>query len=252
MGVSAADFDGDGDDDIVVTNLTREGLTLFRNDGKGAFEDATLQFGLAEPTFPYTGFGAAWFDADNDGRLDLFLANGAVTIMESQRGSPYPFRQRNQLLQNPGDGRRFVERTAAAGPGFELQEASRAAAFGDLDNDGDIDIVVANNNGPARLLLNETPSRRHWLTVRLEAAAGNRLGLGARVAVLRPGAPPLWRRAHTDGSYLSAGDCRVHFGLGDTAAVDAVLVEWPDGTRERFQSIPPDCIVTLRKGRGVL
>jgi hypothetical protein len=252
MGVSAADFDGDGDDDIVVTNLTREGLTLFRNDGKGAFEDATLQFGLAEPTFPYTGFGAAWFDADNDGRLDLFLANGAVTIMESQRGSPYPFRQRNQLLQNPGDGRRFVERTAAAGPGFELQEASRAAAFGDLDNDGDIDIVVANNNGPARLLLNETPSRRHWLTVRLEAAAGNRLGLGARVAVLRPGAPPLWRRAHTDGSYLSAGDCRVHFGLGDTAAVDVVLVEWPDGTRERFQSIPPDCIVTLRKGRGVL
>ncbi len=135
MGVTAGDFDNDGDDDILVTNLRREGSTLYRNDGRGFFYDATTESGLTQASFPYTGFGVEWFDYDNDGYLDLFVANGAVTILETLRGSRYPFHQRNQLFRNEGEGKKLVE--TSAGPAFQLSEVSRGAAFGDIDNDGD-------------------------------------------------------------------------------------------------------------------
>src|SRR5205814_2264066 len=150
---------GDGTfEDIFKTNLTHEGSNLYINDGHGNFYDASAEFGLLQSTFPYTGFGTEWFDYDNDGHLDLFIANGAVNRMESLRGSPYPFNQNNQLFRNQGDGKKFREMTAVAGPAFALSEVSRGAAFGDINNDGAIDIVVANNNGPARLLLNQARS----------------------------------------------------------------------------------------------
>jgi len=257
MGVTAGDFDNDGDEDILVTNLAKEGCALFVNEGKGNFYDAAAEFGLLQPTFPYTGFGTQWFDYDNDGFLDLFIANGAVTIMESLRVTRYPFNQINQLFHN--DGKRFREITAKAGPAFALSEVSRGAAFGDVDNDGDIDIVVTNNNGPVRLFLNETNSqlRHHWLQVRLEASQGNRYGMGARVEARRGGTGgsetrpfKLVRRVHTDSSYLSANDVRVHFGLGESPRVDAILVHWPDGSREVWDKIPTDRMVTLRQGTG--
>ena len=202
----------------MVTNLTNEGCGLYINDGKGSFYDAAAEFGLFQPTFPYTGFGTQWFDYDKDGRLDLFMANGAVTKMESLRGRPDPFNQINQLFHNEGEGKSFRETTRIAGPAFELSEISRGAAFGDIDNDGDIDIVVTNNNGPVRLLLNETNFRlrRHWLQVRLESTKGNRFGIGAPVEVHQRGRKQ-FRRVHTDSSYLSANDVRVHFGLGEKA-----------------------------------
>ena len=140
--------------------------------------------------------------------------------------------------------------TETAGPGLELVEVSRGAAFGDIDNDGDVDIVVTNNNGPARLLLNEAGSRHHWLLVRLEAAKGNRLAMAAEVGVFRQGENPMWRRAHTDGSYLSASDIRVHFGLGDKPEIEALVVRWPDGTKEKWGTVRADRIVTLRQGTG--
>jgi hypothetical protein len=247
MGVTAGDFDGTGNESILVTNLTREGAALYRNHGRGEFSDATLEFGLYQPTFPYTGFGVGWFDYDNDGRPDLFISNGAVAIMESLRGTPYPFHQRNLLFHN--EGAKFRETSAEAGPPFQLSEVGRGAAFGDIDNDGRIDIVVSNNNGPVRVLLNQTEPRGHWLEVRLQGVNSNRDGIGARVAVLRPGQRPLWRRVHTDGSYLSASDVRVHFGLGDRPA-DRVLVEWPDGLKETWDRVPGDSLVTLREGTG--
>ena len=249
MGITAGDFDSDGDLDLFVTNLARETHTLYRNDGNGQYADATLESRLGAASFSYTGFGAGWLDYDNDGRLDLFVANGAVTLMESLRGSPYPFHQKNQLLYNEGGGK-FRDLSAEAGPALELSEVSRGAAFGDLDNDGDLDIVVSNNNGPARLLRNETGSRRHWLQVRLQGVKGNRDGIGARVSVIREGSPPLWRRVHTDGSYLVASDPRVHFGLGDTAAPATVLVEWPDGSKEKWPKVGLNALVTLRQGEG--
>jgi hypothetical protein len=250
MGLAVGDFDNDGDEDILVTNLTKEGSTLYRNQGRGAFYDATIEFNLAEPSFLSTGFGVAWFDYDNDGWLDLFAANGAVTLLPGLRGSPYPFHQRNQLFHNEGAGKGFRETTAVAGPALQLSEVSRAAAFGDIDNDGDIDTLVTNNNGPARLLLNETGARAHWLQVRLVGVKDNRFGLGAKVGVIRKGNKALWRRVHADGSYLCASDARVHFGLGADANVEAVVVEWPNGGKEMWSNVRTDSLITLRQGSG--
>ena len=140
--------------------------------------------------------------------------------------------------------------TNHAGLALALSEVSRGAAFGDFDNDGDIDIAVSNNNGPARLLLNQAGSRNHWLEVCLERTQGNRQGLGSRVAVLRLGQKPLWRRGHTDGSYLSANDCRVHFGLGPDAQLEGVVVQWLGGRLEIWEDGSADKFLTLREGSG--
>ena len=249
MGVAPGDFDNDGDEDLLVTNLASEGSTLYRNH-RGSFSDVTLELGLTRASFPFTGFGVGWFDYDNDGRLDLFAANGAVTIVEALRGSPYPYRQRNQLFRNDGRDKPLADMSAVAGPAFEQLHVGRGAAFGDIDNDGDLDILVSNNNGPVRLLLNEGGVKNHWLQVRLQGVSDNRQGIGARVAVLRKSQTPLWRRAHTDGSYLSAHDSRVHFGLGPDANLQGVVVHWPGGTREVFDGIKADTIVTLRQLGG--
>jgi len=204
-----------------------------------------------QPTFPYTGFGTEWFDFDNDGNLDLLIANGAVNRMESLRGNSYPFNQINQLFRNEGDGKKFRDMTGVAGPAFALSEVSRGAAFGDVNNDGAMDVVIANNNGPARLLLNQTRSlnHNHWLLVRLEATHGNRFAIGAKLEVRLRGRK-LFRRAHTDGSYLSANDVRVHFGLGEDTKVEKLTVNWPDGRQEEWNSLEIDRIVTIRQGTG--
>ena len=249
MGIAAGDVDNDGDEDIFVTHFSNETNTFYSNQGQGNFADITRRSGLALPSFPYTGFGTEWLDYDNDGRLDLFVANGAVTVLETLRGDPYPYHQINQLFRNSGSGR-FDDVTAKAGAVFDLSEVSRGAAFGDVDNDGDVDILLANNNGPVRLLLNQVGARNHWLMVRLEAVQGNRQGLGARVGVLRRGAKPLWRQVHTDGSYMSAGDAGAHFGLGTAAAIEGVVVQWPGGQSEVWSDVSVNSIVMLRQGMG--
>jgi hypothetical protein len=258
MGIASGDYDNDGDEDLFVTNLVGESHALYVNDGHGNFEDRRGRAGLTPLTAPFTGFGTKWLDFDHDGLLDLFIANGAVNIIEKLRGEPIPFRQRNQLLHHEPDGR-FRDVTAEGGPALHRSEVGRGAAFGDIDNDGDIDIVVANNNGPVRVLLNETVSgeskagpQRHWLELRLEQPEKNRWAFGARVSVERRGLPSLMRRVGTDGSYLSASDPRVHFGLGGASVADAVIVDWPDGQRERWSNVAADRIVALRRGSGTM
>ena len=249
MGIASGDVDADGDEDLFVTNIIGETFVLYQNDGKGSFEDVRTRWGIGVPTAAFTGFGTDWIDYDNDGWLDLFITNGAVNALEALRGQPNPFRMKNQLFRNTGN-RRFAETTAEAGPAFERAEIGRGAAFGDLDNDGDTDVVVTANGGPVQLLLNQASAGHNWLDVRLQQAPGNRFAFGARIGVERAGAPTLWRRVKTDGSYLSASDVRAHFGLGAVRAISGITVEWPDGARERWTGMAPDRVVTLRRGEG--
>ncbi len=253
MGVSAADFDADGDEDLFVTNLRAQTNTLYLNDGSGIFDDVTSRVGLDAPSVPYTGFGTRWFDYDNDGLLDLFVVNGAILMSSSLRGQPFPYHERNQLYHL--EGKRFRETTAEAGDALKLSEVSRGAAFGDIDNDGDIDIVVTNCNGPARLLLNDSGSKNAWLEVDVEGVRSNRDGLGARVGLKRKSQPVLWRRVSADGSYLSASSPRVHFGLGlltsiGAADLESVVVVWPDGQKETWPAPKPNRLMTIRQGTG--
>ena len=248
MGIASGDFDADGDEDLFVTNIIGETFVLYVNDGKGNFDDARARTGVGRPTAAFTGFGTDWLDYDNDGWLDLFVANGAVNLIESQRGQPAPFRMRNQLFRNVNG--RFEETGTAGGLALARAEISRGAAFGDVDNDGDTDVLVTTNNGPVRLLLNQAAARGHWLQVLLRQDSGQRFAMGARVGIERAGKPTLWRRVKTDGSYLSASDIRVHVGLGASADLTSVVVEWPDGVRERFKGVTADRLVTLRRGGG--
>ncbi len=250
MGVTSDDFDNDGDEDLFVTHLAKETNALYVNDGRGSFSDATIQYGLSQTNFSGTGFGTKWFDYDNDGFLDLFVANGSVTLVEALRGKPYPYQQRNQLFHNES-GKFFRDVSLLAGPALQVPGVGRGAAFGDINNDGAIDIVVTNNNGPVQLLLNDVGTRHHWLMIGLRAARGNRFAIGAKVGLFRRGQKPLWRRVHADGSYLSSSDIRVSFGLGDSSAgLESVVVEWPSGEPEIWKDVRIDMLVTLRQGTG--
>ena len=249
MGIASGDFDADADEDLFVTNIIGETFVLYQNDGSGSFDDGRVRAGVGRPTAASTGFGTDWFDYDNDGWLDLFIANGGVNTIEQQRGRPVPYLMKNQLFRNTGAAT-LEEMTASAGPAFERLDVARGAAFGDLDNDGDTDIVVTNNNGPVRLLMNQAAGKNHWLQVRLEQASANRFAFGARVGIERAGKPTLWRRVKTDGSYLSSSDVRVHVGLGAVPTIDAVVVQWPDGQRERWTGVGSNRLAALRRGTG--
>ncbi|HUI76582.1 MAG TPA: CRTAC1 family protein [Bryobacteraceae bacterium] len=250
MGVAAGDLYGDGGEAVVITNLPNEGFTLFQRQPRGDYTDSTAQTGLLHFSLPYTGFGVGLLDMENRGLLDLFAANGAVLAMATQLGDLFPYRQRNLLLRNLGKGKGFEDVTALAGPAFDHLDVSRAAVFGDVNNDGGIDILVTNNNGPARLLLNTVPERGHWIQVRLEGVRSNRSGYGSVVELFRKDGTSIQRWVRGDGSYLSANDPRVHFGLGKSATVDRIQVRWPAGGCDSWKQIGEDRVVTLREGSG--
>jgi len=249
MGVDAGDIDDDGDEDLVVTNLTGEGHDLYVNDGTGTFVNASAVAGISHRSLPYTGFGAGWIDVDNDGWLDLLTVNGAVQIPDTGAadGALAPLGQAQQLFRNLGNGR-FDEATRAGGPALLRSDASRGAAFGDVDNDGDTDVVVGNNGGPAQLLLNAIGQRQHWVGLRLRTASGSD-ALGARVAVTAADGRTRWRRARADGSYASANDPRVLVGLGSSAGPVSVRVIWPGGRIDEAR-VEIDRYTTLVEGRG--
>ncbi|MEO8260116.1 MAG: CRTAC1 family protein [Acidobacteriota bacterium] len=250
MGVDAADFDDDGDEDLFVSNLRGEGSDLYVNDGSGLFEAQGERSGLGFASLPYTGFGTAWIDADNDGRLEILTVNGAVHTVEalSRANDPFPLRQGKLLFHALGGGR-FEDITMRAGPVFQTLDVGRGAAFGDVDNDGDVDVLVANNNGRARLLSNEVGARHHWIGLRLAGRSGRDM-LGARAAIFRGDGPALWRRARADGSYASANDPRVLAGLGQSSQPVRVRVTWPGGGAEEWTGVPVDRYTTLTEGSG--
>lgn len=226
MGVDAEDYDGDCDPDLFITHLATETNTLYVNHG-GWFSDSTAGAGLAASSGPYTGFGTGWIDADNDGDLDLFSANGAVFPVERQRlaGDPYPLRQRNQLWVNDGAG---IYRELKGAGALDTEEVSRGAAFADLDNDGDTDIVVSNNSGPPRLYRNDAPTTP-WIGLELPQGT---------TATLE-GEPCPVRRASTDGSYASANDPRLLFRLTRDEP-HRVHLRWPDGRNTTTAPLRPN------------
>jgi hypothetical protein len=251
MGVDAGDVLGRGLEDLVVTNLAGEYADLFLNNGKGWFDDASFQSGVAAATRPYTGFGTGLLDYDNDGRLDLLVVNGAIKAIEEQvrNKSLFPYAQPKLLLHNTGNGH-FENLSNRAGASFSLLEVSRGLALGDLDNDGDTDAVVVNNSGPARLLINNVGHRKPWIGFRMVGEKHHRDMLGTRVAVFRRGAPTLWRRVHQDGSYCSSSDSRILIGLGDFPEVTKVRAQWVSGHVEEWTGLPVGKYTELREGSG--
>jgi hypothetical protein len=251
MGIDAGDFDNDGDEDLFVTNWMSQMNVLYTNHGSAVFEDRRAASGLGAPSLARTGFGTAWFDFDNDAALDLLVINGSVARIEAQAkaGDRFPLRMGKQVYRNVGNGR-FEDVTRRAGTALTSLDVGRGAAFGDIDNDGDCDVVVGNAAGPLQLLVNTIGARQHWVGLRLLDARGRRDMLGARVEVTRAGAPAVWRRARSDGSYASANDPRVLVGLGPTAGSPRVRVTWPDGRREEYAGVPIDRWSTLKQGAG--
>jgi enediyne biosynthesis protein E4 len=253
MGVDAGDVLGRGLEDLVVLNLAGQYADLYANNGKGWFDDKSYESGIALVTRRSTGFGLGMFDYDNDGWLDLLMVNGSVTLIEEQarKGSPYPLAQSNLLLHNNGKGQ-FENATSRAGAAFSLEEVGRGAAFGDIDNDGDIDVVLINNSGPARLLVNNVGHRKPWIGFRMVGEKYHRDMLGTRVAVFRRNAPTLWRRVHSDGSYCSSSDPRILFGLGDAPEITKVQAHWVSGRVEEWTGLPLGKYTILREGSGTV
>jgi hypothetical protein len=248
MGTEFADYTGDGRLDLVVTNHEFETHSLFRNDGGGVFTDTTVESGLGPATLPYVGFGVAFFDFDNSGQLDLGIVNGHVIDNTAIFRAGSSHAQRKLLFRNL-NGRRLQEVGNAAGPGFAPASVGRTLIAGDVDNDGDVDLLVT-NNGRAPELLRNGARGGHAIVLRLIGAAGNRDALGARVTVTAGGRAQV-REVKSGSSYLGQNDLRVHVGLGSAAAVDRVEIRWPGGRSERIDKPPADHLVTVQEGRGI-
>jgi hypothetical protein len=256
MGVDAGDVDNDGDEDLFMTQLPTEGGSLYVNDGSGLFEDRSSSSGLGRLTRGYTGFGTAWFDFDNDGWLDLFAANGSIEAQAARLNERFPYDERMLLFRNLRDGR-FENVSAQAGAGFRVSAVGRGAAFGDIDNDGDVDIVISNMHRQASLLINNVGNRHHWIGLRLigcpsasSPCRGERDMLDAKIQIVRQSGPTLWRRARADGSYASANDPRVVVGLGESTEAPTVRVFWPNGGVEDFPRVALDRWTVLKQVEG--
>ena len=247
MGVDAGDYDQDGSIDLFVTNFQRETNSLYRNLGNGFFEDVTFPSGLGVPSINRMGWGATFFDYDNDGDCDLFVANSHLDA-NHELFDDVKYAQQNQLYRNDENGR-FTEVTDASGAGLALEQVSRGSAIGDYDDDGDLDLVISNNDQTPSLLRNEGGNQQHWLTLSLVGAGesySNRSAIGARVE-LASGDLRLLDEVRSGSSYLSQDDLRLFFGLGDRRGIDRITVYWPSGIVQRLEHIEADQILTVRE-----
>ncbi len=248
MGVGIGDYNLDGHIDLVKTHFLNQATGLYRNDGKAAFDDVTAAAGLgAERRF--ISWGTAIIDLDNDGYPDIPVVTGTVFPELERLSAKFPASSPRIIFRNNGDGR-FRELGDEAGPGISAKHQSRGAAFGDFDNDGDIDIVIMNRNEAPSLLRNDAPPGNHWIKVRLEGTKSNRSALGSRVLV-RYGGKVQAQCLTSQSSFLSSNDPRLHFGLGKIKTVD-IEVHWPTGVSESFKDVAADQLVTIQEGHGIV
>jgi len=250
MGTDLGDVDGDGMPDVFVTNLSLQTHNLYRNLGGGLFDEVTARSGVGMATRPFVGFGAAFLDYDNDGDLDLAVANGDVVDNVSLYYPDRTYAQRNLLLKNDGKGV-FTDVGPASGPGFALEKVSRGLAVGDLDNDGDLDILIVNNGQTADLLRNDGGNRGNAILIRTVGTRSNRDGIGARIRVWAADAPVMLREVKAGSSYLGQNDLRVHFGLGTAAGAERIEVAWPSGVVDVLEGVDANHIVTVLEGSGI-
>jgi hypothetical protein len=247
MGAAAADYDGDGLLDLLKTHFADDLPALYRNLGRMRFEDVATRTGLGvENRFVQWGVGMP--DLDLDGHADIVYVTGQVYPELESRMPQYPHRGPRVVFRNRGgtSARRFDNVTAASGPGATAPHSSRGAAFGDYDNDGDIDVLVMNMNAPPSLLRNEYAGTNHWLTVELEGTASNRTGIGATVTVAAGGRLAT-RAVLSQSSYYSHDDRRAHFGLGAAGVADRIEIRWPSGRIQRMSSVKGDRAIKIRE-----
>jgi len=244
MGVTLGDYDHDGLLDLFITNFDDEHNVLYRNAGKGSFVDVSYEAGVAMISLPYVGWGTKFFDYDNDGWVDLFVANGHAYPQRDR------YRQRKLLHRNNRDGT-FSEVAAQSGSALMEERASRGTAFGDIDNDGDVDIVVNDLDGAPQLLRNDGGNKNNWIIVKTSGTKSNRNGIGAKVKVVAGDLTQL-DEVRSGGSYISQNDLKLHFGLEKRTSVDLIQVRWPSGAVDTLTNVTVNKVVTVKEGKGLI
>ena len=251
MGVDAADYDGSGHPSLVIGNFSNQMMALYHNEGNGLFIDEAPRSAIGPASLLTLTFGCFFFDYDLDGRPDIFAANGHVADDIERLQSRVTYAQRPHLFHNLGQ-RRFEEVTAASGPALQRPMVARGAAYGDYDNDGDLDVLVTVNNGPARLLRNDGGNHNNVLRVQTIGTISNRDGIGARVEVSVHGGAKLWQIVKTGSSYASQSELPLTFGLGSATGVDGVRIKWPSGRVDSTGALKANQLVTIKEGTGVV
>lgn len=249
MGVTAGDYDGDGWLDIFKTNFSGQAPNLYHNAGKALFTDATSQSGTSRNDH-YVGWGCGFFDPDNDGWLDIFYCNGHVYPELERVHEDVKYREPRVLYRNLGNGR-FVDVSAAAGSCVTTPSTSRGCAFGDFDNDGDLDILINNMSNYPSLFRCDSTNHNHWIRVRTVGVNSNRSGVGARLTCTASGHTQI-DEVRSGGSYLSQSDLRVHFGVGSANKVERLVVRWPSGKTDVLRDLPVDRTLTIQEGGRIL
>jgi hypothetical protein len=246
MGAAAADYDGNGWVDIFRTNFSDERETLYRNLGNGDFEDATQRAAMAKNT-RFVGWGAGFFDIDNDGWKDLLLVNGHVFPEVDKLGIDIRYKDRAILYRNTGDGS-FTDISEQAGPGMLEHHSSRGAAFGDIDNDGAVEVLINNQNEPPSLLRMREAPNGNWVSLKLAGSKSNKDAIGARLWLTAQGRTQI-DEVRSGGSYLSQSDLRLHFGAGKAKKVD-VRINWPSGCEQKLEQVAVNQVVLIREECG--